>query len=52
MNGTTALIIAATNTFSPFAARIAYIVTFDEYERHFEKKQARRQALDMSSIHS
>ncbi|MGH7203305.1 MAG: hypothetical protein ACREHC_02575 [Candidatus Levyibacteriota bacterium] len=46
MNATVALILAATLTFSPFAGIIAYIVTLDEYERHFEKKQARRQALD------
>jgi hypothetical protein len=45
MDSTSALILAATLTFSPFAGIIAYIVTLDEYERHMEKKQARGQAF-------
>ena len=41
-----ALVIAVTITFSPFAAFIAYIVSLDEYQHHFEsKKKARNQAL-------
>lgn len=41
-----ALVLAVTITFSPFAALIAYIVSLDEYQHHFgSKKEARKQAL-------
>ena len=43
-----ALIIAATLTFSPFAGLIAFIITYDEYLRHIGKKRAMRQALFMA----
>ena len=43
-----ALIFAATITFSPFAGVIAYIITYDEYLHHLNKKQARHQALNMA----
>ena len=43
-----ALIFAATVTFSPFAGIIAYIITYDEYQHHLPKKQARRQGLEMA----
>jgi hypothetical protein len=45
MNQVAALILTATITFSPFAAIIAYIITYDEYIHHFEKKRARGQAF-------
>jgi Na+/proline symporter len=41
-----ALIFAATITFSPFAGIIAYIITYDEYKRHVDKKEAKRHALE------
>lgn len=41
-----ALVIAVTATFSPFAALIAYVVSLDEYQHHFaSKKKARGQAI-------
>jgi hypothetical protein len=43
-----ALILAATITFSPFAGIIAYIITYDEYIHHFDKKKAKSQALQMA----
>jgi uncharacterized membrane protein YbjE (DUF340 family) len=45
MNPVAALILTATITFSPFAAIIAYIITYDEYSHHLDKKDARRQSL-------
>ena len=45
MNPVAALIFGATITFSPFAAIIAYIITYDEYQHHLDKKSARKQAL-------
>lgn len=45
MNPTDALILTATITFSPFAAIIAYIITYDEYSHHFDKKRAMGQAF-------
>lgn len=45
MNPVAALIFAATSTFSPLAAVIAYIITYDEYSRHLDKKSARKQSL-------
>lgn len=42
----TALVLAVTATFSPFAAFIAYVISLDEYQHHFaSKKEAKRQAL-------
>ncbi|HWA51969.1 MAG TPA: hypothetical protein VG895_02885 [Patescibacteria group bacterium] len=41
-----ALVIAITITFSPFAGFIAYVVSLDEYQHHFASKSAaRKQAL-------
>jgi hypothetical protein len=48
MDPTSALIIAFTIIFSPFAALIAYIITNDEYQHHFDAKSARRRALQMA----
>jgi hypothetical protein len=45
MNPVASLILAATITFSPFAAIIAYIITYDEYQHHLDKKSAKKQAL-------
>ncbi|HSX09383.1 MAG TPA: hypothetical protein VLF93_04465 [Candidatus Saccharimonadales bacterium] len=45
MNPVAALILTATITFSPFAAIIAYIITYDEYIHHFDKKGAIKQAF-------
>ena len=45
MNPVAALILTATITFSPFAAIIAYIITYDEYQHHLDKKSAIKQAL-------
>lgn len=45
MTPTDALILTATITFSPFAAIIAYIITYDEYIHHLDKKGARSQAF-------
>ena len=45
MNPVAALILTATITFSPFAAIIAYIITYDEYQHHLDKKSARNQAI-------
>lgn len=45
MNPTDALILTATITFSPFAAIIAYIITYDEYIHHLDKKSAIRQSI-------
>ena len=43
-----ALIFAATITFSPFAGLIAYIITYDEYRKHIGKNRAIRQGLEMA----
>lgn len=43
-----ALIFAATITFSPFAGIIAYIITYDEYQKHLGKKRAVRQGVEMA----
>ncbi|HUD45040.1 MAG TPA: hypothetical protein VMR41_05835 [Patescibacteria group bacterium] len=48
MNTTVALIFAATITFSPLAGIIAFIITYDEYQHHFDSKKAKRQALRMA----
>ena len=40
-----ALVFAVTVTLSPFAGIIAYIITYDEYKMHLEKKAAKKQAL-------
>lgn len=48
MVNVSALIFAATITFSPFAGFIAYIITYDEYRRHIDTKRAKRQALHMA----
>jgi len=45
MSPTDALILTATITFSPFAAIIAYIITYDEYIHHLDKKDAIKQSL-------
>jgi uncharacterized membrane protein YbjE (DUF340 family) len=45
MNPVAALILTATITFSPFAAIIAFIITYDEYQHHLDKKSARIQAI-------
>jgi len=45
MNPVAALILTATITFSPFAAVIAFIITYDEYIHHLDKKSARGQAF-------
>jgi Na+(H+)/acetate symporter ActP len=45
MNPIAALILGATITFSPFAAIIAFIVTYDEYQHHLDKKSAKKQAF-------
>lgn len=45
MTNIAALIFAATITFSPFAGIFAYIISFDEYQHHMDKKSARKQAL-------
>jgi small neutral amino acid transporter SnatA (MarC family) len=45
MNPVAALILTATITFSPFAAIIAFIITYDEYQHHLDKKNARNQAI-------
>jgi hypothetical protein len=45
MDPVSALILTATITFSPFAAIIAYIITYDEYNHHMDKKSAIRQSL-------
>ncbi len=45
MNPVEALILTATITFSPFAAIIAFIITYDEYQHHLDKKSARNQAI-------
>ncbi len=45
MNPVAALILTATITFSPFAAIIAFIITYDEYQHHLDKKGARHQAI-------
>jgi hypothetical protein len=45
MNPVDALILTATITFSPFAAIIAYIITYDEYIHHLDKKGAIKQSL-------
>ncbi len=47
MSNLSALIIAVTITFSPFAGIIAFLVTYDEYKHHFVKRDARKQALKM-----
>lgn len=48
MSVVTALVIAFTVTFSPFAGIISYIITYDEYVRHLDKQSAKRQALQMA----
>lgn len=45
MNPVDALILTATITFSPFAGIIAFIITYDEYIHHLDKKSARAQAF-------
>jgi acyl dehydratase len=45
MNPVASLIFAATITFSPFAAIIAFIITYDEYQHHFDPKRAKKQAF-------
>jgi hypothetical protein len=45
MNSVAALILSATIIFSPFAAVIAFIVTYDEYQHHLPPKAARKQAF-------
>lgn len=45
MNPVDALILTATITFSPFAAIIAYIITYDEYIHHLDKKSTIMQSL-------
>lgn len=48
MSVPTALILAFTIVFSPFAGIIAYIITYDEYIHHLDKPEARSQALQMA----
>lgn len=48
MDITSSLIFAFTIIFSPFSAIIAYIITYDEYQHHFDKKTTRRRALQMA----
>ncbi len=48
MDITSSLIFAFTIIFSPFAGIIAYIITYDEYQHHFDKKQAKQRALQMA----
>ena len=45
MNPVAALIFGATIIFSPFAAIIAYIITYDEYQHHLDAKSVKKQAL-------
>jgi hypothetical protein len=45
MNPVAALIFSATITFSPLAAIIAYIITYDEYSHHLDRKSAKKQSL-------
>jgi ABC-type sulfate transport system permease component len=45
MSPVDALILTATITFSPFAAIIAYIITYDEYIHHMDKRSAINQSL-------
>lgn len=45
MNQVTALIFGATILFSPFAAVIAYIITYDEYQHHLDPKSVKKQAF-------
>jgi hypothetical protein len=45
MNPVAALIFGATIIFSPFAAIIAYIITYDEYQHHMDPKSVKKQAL-------
>lgn len=45
MNPTDALILTTTITFSPFAGIIAYIITYDEYIHHLDKKSAMKQSF-------
>jgi hypothetical protein len=45
MVNVSALIFAATITFSPFAGIAAYIITYDEYKHHVDTKRAKSQAL-------
>lgn len=47
MTNVSALILATTITFSPFAGIIAYIITLDEYQHHLDAKSAKRQALNI-----
>ena len=44
MNSVAALIFGATIVFSPFAAIIAYIITYDEYQHHLDPKSVKKQA--------
>jgi ABC-type sulfate transport system permease component len=48
MSVPTALILAFTIVFSPFSGIIAYIITYDEYIHHLDKKAAKSQALQMA----
>jgi len=45
MDTTSALIIAFTIVFSPFAAFIAYIITYDEYQHHMSFSRARKRSF-------
>ncbi len=45
MDSTSALILAFTIIFSPFASIIAYLITYDEYQHHLERPQARNRAI-------
>ena len=48
MGTTSALIFAFTIIFSPFAGIIAYIITYDEYQHHFDSKKAKQKAFQMA----
>ena len=48
MDVTSALIFAFTIIFSPFAGVIAYIITLDEYQHHFDSKEAKRRSTQMA----
>ena len=48
MNSTSTIIFAFTIVLSPFAALMAYIITYDEYQHHLESKEAKKQAFRMA----
>jgi len=48
MGTTSALIFAFTIIFSPFSAMIAYIITYDEYQHHFDSRMAKQKAFQMA----